>query len=100
MKPAFITCTANYIGSRLARLLLQEGWEVAGYEGITDYYGVTLKQRRHGLLREHEPIAATEAMLDDAIMPQNGYSRRGGGFCQLVHSRMFLSRPNCRVIWL
>lgn len=33
---------------------------------MTDYYDVTLKKRRHALLREHECFTATEAMLEDA----------------------------------
>ena len=66
MRRAFITGTAGFIGFHLAELLLQEGWAVAGYDGMTDYYDVTLKQRRHALLRQHERFTATEAMLEDA----------------------------------
>lgn len=66
MKRAFITGTAGFIGFHLAELLLHEGWQVAGYDGMTRYYDVTLKQRRHEILQQHECFAATEAMLEDA----------------------------------
>ncbi|MGI3212179.1 SDR family NAD(P)-dependent oxidoreductase [Roseovarius tibetensis] len=62
----FITGTAGFIGFHLAELLLQEGCDVAGYDGMTDYYDVTLKQRRHDMLRQHERFTATEAMLEEA----------------------------------
>lgn len=66
MRRAFITGTAGFIGFHLAELLLQEGWAVAGYDGMTDYYDVTLKQRRHEMLRQHPRFTATEALLEDA----------------------------------
>lgn len=57
----FITGTAGFIGFHLARLLLQEGHSVHGFDGLTNYYDVSLKRRRHALLREHpaftRPIA-------------------------------------------
>lgn len=61
----FITGTAGFIGFHLAELLLQEGHDVAGYDGLTDYYDVTLKARRHSLLGQHARFSATEAMLED-----------------------------------
>jgi len=66
MKLAFITGTAGFIGFHLAQHLLREGWAVHGYDGMTDYYDVTLKQRRHAILRENDRFTATEALLEDA----------------------------------
>ncbi len=62
----FITGTAGFIGFHLARLLLDQGHAVHGYDGMTDYYDVALKQARHALLGEAAGFAATEAMLEDA----------------------------------
>lgn len=66
MKRVFITGTAGFIGYHLASLLLDEGMEVHGYDGMTDYYDVSLKQRRHQMLHQKPGFAATEAMLEDA----------------------------------
>jgi UDP-glucuronate 4-epimerase len=60
-----ITGTAGFIGYHLARLLLDEGFTVHGYDGMTDYYDVTLKRRRHAMLLQSPGFAATEAMLED-----------------------------------
>ena len=67
----FITGTAGFIGFHLARLLLAEGFRVHGYDGMTDYYDVRLKQRRHAMLRQNDGFTATEALLEDrAALPQ------------------------------
>ena len=61
----FITGTAGFIGFHTARLLLSNGFTVAGYDGMTDYYDVNLKQRRHALLSEYPEFSATQGMLED-----------------------------------
>ena len=61
----FLTGTAGFIGFHLAKVLLAEGAEVHGFDGLTDYYDVTLKQRRHAMLAEHPGFEATIAMLQD-----------------------------------
>nr|WP_207623730.1 NAD-dependent epimerase/dehydratase family protein [Rhodobacter calidifons] len=60
-----ITGTAGFIGFHLARHLLAAGHRVHGYDGMTPYYDVTLKQRRHAILRDLPGFSATEAMLED-----------------------------------
>ena len=62
----FVTGTAGFIGFHLARLLLEEGVSVHGLDGMTDYYDVALKRRRHAILSAMEGFSATEAMLEDA----------------------------------
>jgi UDP-glucuronate 4-epimerase len=65
MTRVLITGSAGFIGFHLARLLLAEGFTVFGYDGMTDYYDVRLKQRRHAMLHQSPGFAATEAMLED-----------------------------------
>lgn len=64
-KRIFITGSAGFIGFHLAKLLLASGHEVGGYDGMTNYYDVRLKQHRHAMLNQHEGFSATEAMLED-----------------------------------
>lgn len=62
----FITGTAGFIGFHLAKRLLDDGHTVLGYDGITPYYDVDLKRRRHAILAEKSGFTAVEAMLEDA----------------------------------
>lgn len=62
----FITGTAGFIGFHLAQLLLHQGGTVHGYDGMTDYYDVALKRRRHTMLAENAAFATTEALLEDS----------------------------------
>jgi UDP-glucuronate 4-epimerase len=64
-KNIFITGSAGFIGYHLAQLLLRQGHKVGGFDGITDYYDVGLKHRRHAQLNQLEGFSATEAMLED-----------------------------------
>ncbi len=65
MRKVLITGTAGFIGFHLARLLLTEGFAVHGYDGMSDYYDVRLKQRRHQILLQNPHFTATEALLED-----------------------------------
>ena len=64
-KKVFITGTAGFIGFHLAMRLLKEGFQVHGYDGMTDYYDVNLKRSRHQMLLQNEGFAMTEGLLED-----------------------------------
>jgi UDP-glucuronate 4-epimerase len=65
MNKILITGTAGFIGFHLAKLLLSNGFKVHGYDGITDYYDIILKKKRHSILLENLNFTATEGMLED-----------------------------------
>jgi len=66
MKRIFVTGTAGFIGFHLAKRLLAEGFVVHGLDGMTDYYDVTLKQRRNAQLLQSPQYRFTECMLEDS----------------------------------
>ena len=65
MKSILITGTAGFIGFHLAKLLLEEGFTIHGYDGITDYYDVNLKKARHEILSKYPNFSSTIGMLED-----------------------------------
>lgn len=60
-----VTGTAGFIGFHLAKCLLEEGFRVQGYDGMTDYYDVTLKRSRHEILLNFPEFAVAEGMLEN-----------------------------------
>ena len=65
MNKILITGTAGFIGFHLAKLLLKDKFKVHGYDGITDYYDINLKKKRHNILSENSNFTNTKGMLED-----------------------------------
>lgn len=65
MRKVLVTGTAGFIGFHLAQLLLDEGFAVVGFDGMTDYYDVRIKQNRHQMLMQNQHFTAHEGMLED-----------------------------------
>ncbi len=65
MRTVMVTGTAGFIGFHLAKHLLAEGFRVVGYDGMTDYYDVRIKERRHQMLNQNPNFKAKVGMLED-----------------------------------
>jgi UDP-glucuronate 4-epimerase len=61
----FITGTAGFIGFHVAKRLIDAGHTVCGIDGMTTYYDVALKRRRHAMLLQSPHFAAHELMLEN-----------------------------------
>ena len=65
MKKILITGTAGFIGFHLAKLLLDQGFKIHGYDGMTNYYDIKLKQARNDILLKYPNFSQTTGMLED-----------------------------------
>ena len=61
----FITGTAGFIGFSLAKSLLENDHSVYGYDGITNYYDVKLKNNRNKILKKYKKFSFTKGMLEN-----------------------------------
>lgn len=60
-----VTGTAGFIGSTLARRLLDRGDEVIGVDNLNDYYDVNLKQSRLNRLLDDDGFTDIRANIED-----------------------------------
>ncbi|WP_353227973.1 NAD-dependent epimerase/dehydratase family protein [Novosphingobium sp.] len=64
-RTVLVTGSAGFIGYHLCRLLIDEGFNVVGFDAMTDYYDVNLKRRRHAMLLQSARFRMVEARLED-----------------------------------
>jgi len=60
-----VTGTAGFIGSTLAKRLLERGDEVIGIDNLNDYYDVNLKQSRLNRLLDQDGFTDIRANIED-----------------------------------
>ena len=63
-RTALVTGSAGFIGYHVAARLLADGFRVIGFDGMTEYYDVTLKQRRHQMLSQSPNFTPIEGLLE------------------------------------
>lgn len=65
MRKVLVTGSAGFIGFHLSQLLLRENLIVVGFDGMTDYYDVGIKESRHKILLQNQHFSAFKGMLED-----------------------------------
>lgn len=64
MPKVLVTGSAGFIGYHLSKRLLAEGFDVVGFDAMTDYYDVTLKERRQANLLQSGGFKALNDRLE------------------------------------
>jgi len=65
MRAVLVTGSAGFIGFHLCQCLLEEGFRVIGYDAMTDYYDVRLKERRHKILLQNQNFSCVIADIEN-----------------------------------
>lgn len=71
-----VTGSAGFIGFHLSKLLLKGGHEVTGIDGFTNYYDISLKNARQGILEATPGFTGHRQMLEDIEGLEKIYSAR------------------------
>jgi UDP-glucuronate 4-epimerase len=73
-QPLLITGTAGFIGFHLAKLCLERGHAVAGYDNVNDYYDPSLKEARLKILSGYPGFRFFRADLVDAASVNKAFA--------------------------
>lgn len=69
--PILVTGSAGFIGFHLCQRLLADGFDVIGFDAMTDYYDVSLKHKRHALLEASDRFTPViERLETPGVMEQ------------------------------
>jgi UDP-glucuronate 4-epimerase len=63
-RTALVTGSAGFIGYHLCERLLDDGWKVIGLDAMTDYYEVSLKERRQAMLLQSQGFTAVNERIE------------------------------------
>jgi UDP-glucuronate 4-epimerase len=67
-KIALITGSAGFIGFHVSLKLLKEGWRVIGVDCMSDYYDVSLKNRRESILLQYPSYSSIHKKIETPEM--------------------------------
>lgn len=71
MRTALVTGSAGFIGYFTCKRLIEAGFRVIGVDAMTDYYDVSLKERRHAMLLQGPNFTAINARIEEPDMLKN-----------------------------
>lgn len=75
MRTALVTGSAGFIGSFVSQRLLRDGFRVIGIDAMTDYYDVSLKQRRLAGLLQSEHFTDIKGYVETPTLLMDLFER-------------------------
>ena len=63
-KTALVTGSAGFIGFHISKQLLSDGWKEVGLDCMSDYYDISLKEKRESMLLTNESFRAVHEKIE------------------------------------